>query len=93
MTGEPGAEDPVLLGHESVDLGLAIADHLQGDRLDAPRREAALDLVPEQRRQLETHQPVEHAPRLLGVDQVLVGVTSTATPFTSVIGKFHSGLR
>src|SRR5256885_13233744 len=30
---ELGAQVPVLLGHEGVDFGLALADHLQGDGL------------------------------------------------------------
>ena len=64
------AEDPVLLRDEGVDLGLALADHLERDRLHAAGGEALLDLVPEQRRELEAHQPVEHAARLLGVDHV-----------------------
>ena len=45
------ADDPVLLGDEGVDLGLAVADHLERHRLHAPGGEALLDLVPEERRE------------------------------------------
>ena len=62
------APRPVLLGDEGVDLGLAVADHLQGHRLHAAGREPLLDLLPEERREAEAHHAVEDAPGLLGVD-------------------------
>ena len=69
---EVGADQPVLLGLEGVDLGLPVADHLQRHRLHAAGGEALLDLLPQQRRQLEAHQPVEDPPRLLGVDLLVI---------------------
>ena len=63
-----GRRRPILFGIECLDLVLTLANHLERDGLDASRREALLDLVPEQRRQAEAHEPVENAPRLLGVD-------------------------
>src|SRR6266851_2925639 len=38
-----------------------------GDRLNAPGREAAPDLLPEERRELVADEPIEHAPGLLRV--------------------------
>jgi hypothetical protein len=62
---------PVLLGLERQDLALALADDPHGDRLHAPGRQPAPHLVPEERRQLVAHEPVEHAARLLRVVEVL----------------------
>ncbi len=69
---EVGGEVPVLLRHEGVDLLLPVADHLQRHRLDPAGRETLLDLLPQERRQPEAHQPVEDAPGLLGVHLALV---------------------
>ena len=55
-----------------LDLLLPLADQADGHRLDAPRRQAAADLLPEKRADLVADQAVEHAPRLLGVDALLV---------------------
>ncbi len=68
--GEPRADHPVLDRHEGVDLGLPVADHLERHRLHAPGRQAALNLLPQKRRELEAHQPVEHPARLLRIDEV-----------------------
>jgi hypothetical protein len=65
-----GIEGPVLAPDESLDLLLALDDHAQGRALDAPGGQAALDLLPQQRREVEAHQVVQRAPRLLGVDQI-----------------------
>ena len=65
---QPGVERPVLDGDEGLDLALAIDDEPHRHRLHASGRQAAPDLVPQQRREAVAHQPVEHAARLLGVD-------------------------
>ena len=62
----------VLFGDEALDLALAVHGQLQRDRLHAPGAEAAADLVPEQRADLVADEPIEHAPRLLRVDHLLV---------------------
>ena len=62
------------LGTKARDLALAIDDELDGDRLHAPRREAAAHLRPEQRRDLVADEAVENSPRLLRVDAVHVDV-------------------
>ena len=59
---------PVLLGEEGLDLLLAVADEPERHGLDAARREAVLDLLPEQGREVIADQAVEDAARLLGVD-------------------------
>ena len=65
---------PVLHRTECANLPLPLHDQPHGHRLHAPRREPPPDLVPKQRRNLVTHQPVQHAARLLRVHQVLVHV-------------------
>ena len=59
-------------GLEGVDLPLPVHHQAHGDGLHPPGGEALLDLVPQQRAQLVAHQAVDHAPRLLGVDEVAV---------------------
>ena len=67
-------DGPILFLSEGLDLAFALDDQAQSDRLHASGGEAAADLVPEQRRNLVADQPVEHAARLLRVDQVDVDV-------------------
>ena len=55
---------------EGADLALALDDQPQRDRLHASRGKPAPHLVPQQRRDLVAHQPVQHAPRLLRIHQV-----------------------
>ena len=69
---EPRLDRPVLLGHEGADLALALADDAHRDRLHAPGREPAADLLPEERAELVADEPVEDAARLLRVEAVLV---------------------
>ena len=65
---QPGVERPVLDGDEGPDLALAIDDQAHRHRLYASGRQAATDLVPQQRREAVADQTVQHAARLLGVD-------------------------
>ena len=71
---EVGLDGPVFLRHEPADLLLPLADQPQRHCLHPARRQARLDALPEQRRGLVADQPVEHAPRLLRVDFLLVDV-------------------
>ena len=63
---------PVFLGLEAADLLLALADDPHGNGLDAARRESSLHLVPEDRADLVTHEPIEDAACLLGLVSVAV---------------------
>jgi hypothetical protein len=63
---------PVLLGDEGADLALAVADELEGDGLDPPRAQPAPHLLPEDRAHLVADEAIQDAPRLLGVDLLLV---------------------
>ena len=67
-----GEDLPVFLGLEGADLPLALDHEPHRHRLHPARRQAAGDLRPEQRGDLEADHAVEEAPRLLGVHPVLV---------------------
>jgi hypothetical protein len=57
---------------EAHPLALALDDQAHGDGLHAPGREPRRDLLPEHRRHLVAEEPVEDAPRLLRLDELLV---------------------
>ncbi len=57
---------------ERLDLAFAFDNQAQRDGLHAPGRETAAHFIPQQRRNLISHEPVEHAAGLLRVDQVLI---------------------
>ena len=65
-----GVDGPVFLRHERGDLVFALADHAQRRALHAPGRQAAPHFLPQQRREIEAHQVVERAARLLRVDEI-----------------------
>ena len=67
---EEAGDLPVLVGDKRVDLALAFDHQPGGDRLHAAGAQAAGDLLPQQRRHLITHDAVEDAAGLLGVDAV-----------------------
>ena len=67
-------QGPVLLRLEGVDLPVPVVHHPGGDGLHPSGGEAPLDLLPHHRGDLIAHQPVQDAPGLLGVHQVLVDV-------------------
>src|SRR5207237_10595401 len=70
--GETRGEVPVLFRYDRFDLALAIADQLQCYRLDAPGAQAAAHLVPQQRTDFVTNEPIQDTARLLRVDHLLV---------------------
>ncbi len=82
VDGEHGVKGPVFLGDECLDLGLPVADDLGSDGLHAPGAQPLLDLLPEDGADLVAHQPVQHAPGLLGVDQIHIDLP----------GVLHRGL-
>ena len=69
---EHGVQQPIFLRHESSDLPLAVHDHPRRHGLHTARGQAAAYLLPQQRRELVAHYPVQDAPRLLRVHQVLI---------------------
>src|SRR3954464_6254159 len=63
---------PVFNLLESLDLALALHDESESNGLHASGRDAAADLVPEQRRDLISDQAVEHTAGLLRVDEIAI---------------------
>ena len=61
---------PVLARRERLDLALALDDEAHRHRLDAARGQAAADLARQERAERVADEPVDDAPRLLGVDEV-----------------------
>ncbi len=69
---EVRVDRPIFFFLERFDLAFAFHDQPQRNRLHASGRKSAPNLIPQQRRNLVANQPVEHAPRLLRVDQILI---------------------
>ena len=69
---EVHVQRPVFLRLEGADLIFAVNHDPCGHRLHAPGGQAGLDLAPEQRAELVAHNAVEHAARLLRIDQILI---------------------
>ena len=67
-----GLDGPVLLGLEGADLLLPLHDQAGGNRLHPAGGQPPPDLLPQQGGELIAHDPVQDAPGLLGVHQVLV---------------------
>ena len=72
MAFETRCDRPVLFRLERLDFAFTFDDQSQGDRLNAAGGNAAANLVPEQRADLIAHEPVQNAPRLLRIDDVLI---------------------
>ena len=70
LLGKVRQNAPILDGHEVLDLTLAFNDDAERDGLYPPRREAAAHLLAQQRAETVADEPVEDAPRLLGVHQI-----------------------
>ncbi len=72
VLGEQRGEVVVRRGHEPHPVALAQHEQPHGDALHPPGRKPGRDLAPQQRADGVSDQAVEHAARLLGIDQVLV---------------------
>ena len=70
--GEQGFDRPVFVRPEGLDLGLAIADEPQGNRLHAACRAGTGQLAPEHGRQREADEIIERAARQIGGNQRLI---------------------
>lgn len=66
------ADGPVFLWLENLDLGFALTDQAQRDRLYATRRLRSRQFAPQDRRQAEPDQIVERTTCKIGVNQFLV---------------------
>ena len=78
---------PVFLGLERLDLPFPLDDEAQRDRLHAPRRETVADLIVQKRRELVAHEAVEHAARLLRVDEVVIDRARRFQSMTDRLGR------
>ncbi len=67
-----GVDGPVLVLDERDDFAFALHDDAQGHGLDPAGGEAPADFVPQQGRNLVTHQTIENAAGLLRVHQLFV---------------------
>ena len=67
-------QSPVFLGDEGADLLFPLGHQAGGHGLDPAGGQAPADLLPQQGGELIAHNPVQNAPGLLGVHQVLVNV-------------------
>ena len=65
-------DGPVLLGLEGPNLLLPLHHQAGGHRLHPAGGQAPADLLPQQGGELIAHDPVQNAPGLLGVHQILV---------------------
>ncbi len=74
---EQRLDRPVFLGHERADLVFAVDDQTGRDALHTACGQAALDLAPQERRELIAYDTVEDTARLLRVDQIDVDVART----------------
>ena len=65
-------QGPIFLGNEDANLLLPLGHQAGSHRLDTSGGEPPADFLPEQGRELVTHNPVQNAPGLLGIHQVMV---------------------
>ena len=66
---EMGGDIPIFARLESLDLGLALTDQPQRDRLDAPGGARSGQLAPQHRGEGEAHQIIQRAAGQIGLDQ------------------------
>src|SRR5581483_11631532 len=63
---------PIFNRDKGLDLPFSLDDEAERHRLNTTCREAATHLLPQNRADAVTHETVQHAARLLGIDQVHV---------------------
>ena len=89
---ERPAEVPVVGGHERHALALPLHDQAGGHGLHAPGGQARGDLAPQHRGDLVAVEPVQDAPGLLRVDQVLVELAQLPEgPLDGLAGDLGEG--
>ena len=83
---------PIFFFLEGFDFAFAFDNQAQRNRLHASRRKAASHFIPQQRRDLISHESVEHAASLLRVYQVLIdGTRMFKGSLHSPLGDFVEG--
>ena len=70
--GQVRVDRPIFFFLERFDFAFALHNQSQRDGLHASSGKPAANFIPQQRRNLVAHQPIEHAPRLLRIYQILV---------------------
>ena len=73
---------PIFFLLERLDFAFTLNDETQCNRLHPAGGQTTPNLVPEQRRNLIAHQPIENAPGLLRIHEILVDVTRMLESFT-----------
>ena len=68
--GKQGIQRPVFLRDKCIDFFFPVTDEFEGCRLNTPRTQATLNLLPEQRTDQITHHTVQDTPGLLGIYQI-----------------------
>ena len=87
-----GVDVPVFLGLEGLYLLLPVHNQAHGHALHAPGRKPAAHFAPQKRAELIAHQPVQHAARLLGVEQVHIdGARGSHALLHALFGNFAKG--
>ena len=79
--GHVGLDGPVLGGDECVYLRLPVHNQTQGHGLNATGGQSSTHLAPQDGAEPVSNDPVQHAPRLLGVNEVAVQVTGVGERF------------
>ena len=74
QTGKFHIQRPVFPGLECPDFILPIHHHAGGNGLDTACRQAPAHLLPQQRRKLVAHDPVQNPAGLLGIHQIIVNI-------------------
>ena len=87
LLAELDLERPIFFRHKGLDFLVPVSDNLDRYRLDTPRRKPLADLTPQERAQLVAHQPVDNAPRLLGIDHIHVDGTGMFQGFLDRPGR------
>ena len=84
-----GFDSPVFLGHKRQNLALTLDHEADGDGLDASSRQATPHPLPQYPRQTITHQAIENAAGLLGIDKRHIDVAGIGDGlFDGVGGNF-----
>ena len=72
---------PVLLRYKCSNLVLTVYHEPGSHRLDSSGRQTAADLLPQQGRQLITHDPIQDTAGLLGIHQIIIDAAGIADRF------------